>query len=144
MSIFKVKHLFLLLLLMVLALGLSACSTASAANQAVEVKITLDSFKIEATMTKFKVGVPYRFVITNQGQVAHEFRIMPPSVGVATSDQIQAAALASISAAKLAPGQTHSLEYTFQQPTALGELEFSCHMPGHYDAGMHIPIIVEK
>ncbi len=130
--------------LLILALGMSACGEASASNKPVEVRVALTSFKIDSTMTNFKVGVPYHFVVTNNGTVAHEFRIIPPASETATPEQMQASTLVMIPAADLAPGATHSLDYTFLQPAASGELEFSCHMPGHYAAGMHAPITVEK
>ncbi len=131
-------------LLLILALGLSACGEASASNKPVEVKVALTSFKIDSTMTNFKVGVAYHFVVTNNGTVAHEFRIMPPVSETAPPEQVQASTLATIGATDLAPGATQSIDYTFQHPAAPGELEISCHMPGHYAAGMHAPITVDK
>src|SRR5688500_2619983 len=49
-----------------------------------QVNITLADNTIDASMTSFQVGVPYTFVITNDGQHAHNFNINPP-VSVAGS-----------------------------------------------------------
>jgi uncharacterized cupredoxin-like copper-binding protein len=40
----------------------------------------------------------------------------------------------------LQPGETKTLEYTFEEA---GELLAGCHEPGHYDAGMVATITVE-
>lgn len=56
---------------------LTACGGQSASDSG-EVKITLTDFGIESSVTEFKAGVPYRFVVTNEGLVEHEFMLMPP------------------------------------------------------------------
>lgn len=111
-----------------------------------EVKITLTDFKIESSVTEFKAGVPYRFVVTNKGQLEHEFMIMP----TLTEDQmgmdmkeLDEMALAIIEADMLPPGASATLEFTFSEPAPSGTLEFACHIPGHYEAGMRLPIIVK-
>jgi uncharacterized cupredoxin-like copper-binding protein len=132
-------------LILVASLGLTACGgSASASNKPVEVKVTLTEFKIDASMTSFKVGVPYHFIVTNQGSVAHEFEIMPPATGQLTADQIQKMSLAGIGQNDLGAGATATLDYTFTQEYPQGALEFACHLPGHYEAGMHVPIVVSK
>lgn len=132
-------------LVMVASLGLAACGgTASASNQPVEVKVTLTEFKIDSSVTNFKVGVPYHFTVTNQGSVPHEFQIMPPATGQLTADQIQKLALAGIGQSNLGAGATATLDYTFTQEYPQGALELACHLPGHYEGGMHTPIVVTK
>jgi uncharacterized cupredoxin-like copper-binding protein len=155
------RHMSLIFsLLLVAVLGLSACSGTSVASSpssgaastpaskavsgnAVDVTITLTEFKIESSMTDFKVGVPYHFIITNKGNYPHEFRIMPPASGSITPDQAQATTLAMVGKSDLPAGATATLDYTFTQPAPAGTLEFSCHLPGHYDKGMLLAITVE-
>jgi uncharacterized cupredoxin-like copper-binding protein len=42
-------------------------------------------------------------------------------------------------AADIEPGKTKTLTWTFTEP---GEYQLACHVPGHYEAGMVIPIAV--
>jgi uncharacterized cupredoxin-like copper-binding protein len=56
---------------------------------------------------------------------------------------LDSAALAHIEEADLQPGQTASVDYTFLQPYPDGTLEFACHLPDHYEKGMHLSIVVK-
>ena len=60
-----------------------------------------------------------------------------------TQEQITSATLAYVDQSQLQPGQTATLDYTFTQAYPAGQLEFACHLPGHYDAGMHLGITVK-
>ncbi len=122
--------------------------TACGAQRASEVKIALTEFAIESSVNDFKVGVPYHFVVTNEGLVNHEIMIMPPltedPMGMAMDmGELDKMALAMIEADKLPPGATASFDYTFTDPVAVGSLEFACHTPDHYEAGMKLPISVK-
>ena len=97
------------------------------------VQITLVEYQIISSQTTFSVNVPYHFIVTNKGQIDHQFMIM--SVGQLGQPPLAAIAL-------LKPGETQSLDFTFTQPAATGQLEFACHIHGHYSAGMKLPIIV--
>jgi uncharacterized cupredoxin-like copper-binding protein len=35
------------------------------------------------------------------------------------------------------------MDYTFTKAYPAGTLEFACHLSGHYEAGMHLPITVQ-
>lgn len=121
--------------------------TACGGQRASEVKITLTEFGIESSVTDFKVGVPYHFVVTNEGQVEHEIMIMPPlmedQMGMAMDmEELDKMALAMIEANELPAGATASFDYTFSGPASAGTLEFACHTPNHYEQGMKLPITV--
>jgi len=139
------KSLALSIALMVIAAFiLAACggsAAAPASNKPVEVQVTLSDFKIESSLTTFSTGVPYHFIVTNKGSVAHEFEIMPPATDPLSPEQVSKMTLAGIPTVQ--PGATQTLDYTFTQPASTGKLEFACHLPGHYDAGMHTPIVVK-
>jgi len=133
-------------LMIVAAVMLAACGGGTAAQTAkkpVEVQVTLSEFKIESSLTTVSTGVPYHFVVTNQGSVNHSFEIMPPVTGQVAPEQVQKMALAMISGDELPPGATKTLDYTFTQAAPAGKLEFACHLPAHYEAGMHLSIIVQ-
>jgi uncharacterized cupredoxin-like copper-binding protein len=96
-------------------------------------------------MTTFKVGVPYHFVVTNKGDVAHEFMVMQPvEAGTMTMEEMDKMANAHIEEDDLQPGDNASVDYTFTDPVPEGGLEFACHLAGHYENGMHLPITVTK
>jgi uncharacterized cupredoxin-like copper-binding protein len=118
----------------------------SASNGPVDVQVALSEFKFESSLTTFKVGVPYHFIVTNNGTVPHELMIMKPMETPAGMDmeEMDKMALALIEEDDLPVGATATLDYTFTEPAASGELEFACHTPGHYEAGMKLPIIVES
>jgi uncharacterized cupredoxin-like copper-binding protein len=141
------QHIVRFVPLMVLAVAvLAACGGGggAASGSPVQVQVTLTDFKIDSSLTTFSVGVPYHFVVTNKGAVAHEFVIMPPEQGTQGSEtQLPSTALAGILGKDLTPGATKTLDYTFTKAAPAGSLEFACHLPGHYEAGMHTPIVVQ-
>jgi uncharacterized cupredoxin-like copper-binding protein len=122
--------------------------TACGSSKATEVKITLKEFGIESSMTDFQTGVPYRFVVKNEGAAEHELMLLPPvmtdSMGMAMNmDELDKAALAMIPASDLPAGATASFDYTFTDAAPTGSLEFACHTPGHYEMGMKLPITIK-
>ena len=128
---------------------LAACGATQAATKSsrVAVQVKLSEMKIESSLTTFAVGVPYRFTVTNVGNLPHEMMLMPPSMnGVAMSsmpmEQLHTMALTHIHDSDLAPGATWVVDYTFTKQNT-GRLELACYLPGHYAAGMYQKIIVE-
>lgn len=117
----------------------------SGAPRPTKVSITLSEFKIETPQTMFKVGVPYQFVVTNKGTLNHDFSISPPVMagmaGMSASD-VHEGALAVIDAKDMPPGATKTIDVTFSKPYSSTDLEIACHTPGHYEAGMQVPITV--
>jgi uncharacterized cupredoxin-like copper-binding protein len=128
----------------VAALALAACGgSSSTSNNPVNVQVTLSDFKIDSSLTTFKVGVPYHFTVINHGAAAHQMAIMPPTNAQLTIAQVKQMALAGITDG-INPGATQTFDYTFTKEYPAGSLEFACHLPGHYEAGMHTPIVVTK
>lgn len=81
---YKLKRLSLVVAVVaVAAFALAACGTpaATASGQAVTVNVTLSDFKIDSSLTTFSTGVPYHFVVTNNGSVNHQALILPPEPG---------------------------------------------------------------
>jgi uncharacterized cupredoxin-like copper-binding protein len=130
-------------LLLIATMVLSACGGSSGTPSPVKVTVTLTEFKITSSLDTFQVNVPYHFVVTNQGTVEHEFYIMPPESAQISQDQVKQLALAGIPPTQLQPGQTATLDYTFTKAAPSGTLEFACHLPGHFEAGMHLAITVQ-
>ena len=138
------KSSLFMLLVLITTLVLTGCSGSAQAssNKPVDVQVTLTEFTITSSVTTFKVGVPYHFTVNNAGTAAHELEIMPPESGTLTADQISKLALASLSQSDLPAGATKTLDYTFTKAYPQGTIEFACHLAGHYEAGMHLPIVV--
>jgi uncharacterized cupredoxin-like copper-binding protein len=136
------------LLLGLLVLAITGCgaktAAASKANQAngpTTVTISLTEFKITSSLTTFKVGTPYHFVVTNAGQAQHELMVMPAAKGTASEDERDAAELFEIS--ELDPGQSGAKDFTFTAAAPAGVLEMACHVPGHYESNMRLAIVVQ-
>lgn len=132
--------------LLLFALILSACGARAEGPQIVEVSLT--EFAVQSELTSFEAGRAYRFVVTNSGALNHEFTIMPPGTTGAMEMEGQdmgdmSGALVHIAADQLPPGASVTVDYVFSQPASLGSLEFACYVPGHYEAGMFVPIGVE-
>ncbi len=128
--------------------ALAACSTPqpTANSAAAPVTVTVDAgdFYIKSSLTAFKVGVPYHFALHNSGSVAHEVMLMPmvkADRGMSMSD-MDKMALGMVEQKNFGAGADGSFDVTFAKAYAPGELEFACHMPGHYEAGMKLPITV--
>ena len=139
------KFQWLIMLTILVIPLLTACSggaSASGNTKPVDVQVTLTEFGISSSITTFTKGMPYHFVITNKGSMAHEFLIMPPTPATTPHDQALKMALASVGTDQLGPGQTATLDYTFTTAAPAGTLEFACHLPGHYEGGMKEAIVV--
>ena len=108
---------------------------ATPATGATLVAVTLVDMQVQPAQTTFKVGQPYTFVITNQGHAVHEFVI--ERRGDVDKPLKQGGREAE--ASNIAPGQTATLTWTFSAP---GPYKFSCHLPGHYEAGMTVNVDV--
>jgi uncharacterized cupredoxin-like copper-binding protein len=103
---------------------------------------TLGEFTVDMSQSAFDAGVSYRFVVTNEGAVGHEFMVVAPlESGDGNMEEIDAAALFVIHEDDLPPGATVEVVYSFPFDTELG-LEAACYVPGHYEAGMKTPIVV--
>ena len=120
-------------LLALLAAVTVACGGNSSSAGPQEVSVSLTEFKVDSSVTSFTVGKEYRFVITDKGNVPHEWMIMPRGV----ADHMMA--LEEVEEDELPVGAKVTKFFTF---TKAGDYEFACHLPGHYEAGMvqHITV----
>ncbi len=109
-----------------------------------EVKIILDDNTINASQTAFQVGVPYVFVIENQGGHAHNFNITQPVSAAGGLKEAFALALLAIGRDELQSGESVTVEFTFPESALTQSLEFSCLIQRHYDDGMFLGITVTK
>jgi uncharacterized cupredoxin-like copper-binding protein len=77
-----------------------------------------------------------RFLITNRDPIAHEF-VLGDAVEQAEHEKEMASMpgmpMDDPNGVTVAPGSVGSLVWTF---TRAGELQYACHLPGHYQDGM--------
>ncbi len=96
------------------------------------------------TTLRVKRGETVRFDVTNAGKLRHEFRI-----DTVAGNAEHAAMMREMPDMKhhegnsiaLAPGGSGHLAWTF---THAGTFQFACLIPGHFEAGMHGTILVER
>lgn len=93
-----------------------------------------------------KPGETVQFVITNSGQIPHEFVIDTVQGNAAHRKSMMEAMTEGgmmvhddPNAVSVAPGETSDLIWTF---TDEGVYEAACNIPGHYEAGMSTDITV--
>ena len=120
---------FSLLVALALPLLAACASTASGPQQ---VSVTLSDFTIESSVTDFKVGVPYHFVVKNEGQIPHEVMLMAPLEETPDMDmeEMDSMALAHVEADDLPAGATATMDYTFTKAAGPGELDLQA--PARY------------
>jgi len=106
------------------------------------IEISLIDNSIQTPQTTFQAGVPYTFVIVNNGRHAHNFNISTPVSLVGSTNAALGSALLKVSQNQLGAGQTATVEYTFPASAAGTELEFSCLIKRHYEDGMYVAITV--
>ena len=129
---------FVVLVVLFTACGGTTSPTTSPAPKTVNV--TLTDYKIASDLTQFSTGVPYHFVVVNKGATLHELMIAPPLTGTMTVDDLDKLRLFEVS--DIAAGETKTLDYTFKESAPLGKFEMACHVPGHYEAGMKLPVAI--
>jgi uncharacterized cupredoxin-like copper-binding protein len=106
------------------------------------VNVTLTDFNIISNVTQFSVGVPYHFAVVNTGATEHELMIAPPMTTGMTMEDIDRLQLFEVS--DIAAGQTKTTDYTFKESATSGQWEFACHIGGHYEKGMKLPVTIVK
>ena len=133
-----------LLALAGLAVVLAACGGGAAdADRTVSVRM-FDDMRYEPERFDVDAGQTVRFEVTNSGEVRHEFFIGTTDEHREHADEMRERdhadeAHANPAAVSVEPGETGTLDYTFDEA---GELLVGCHEPGHYEAGMVAPITV--
>jgi uncharacterized cupredoxin-like copper-binding protein len=122
--------------------GVGEPAAADAAAGTVEVT-THDTMSFEPSRITVSAGETVTFKVTNAGQAVHEF-----TLGDAAMQQQHADEMAQMrdsmahnqpNSITVQPGETKQLTWRFGDN---GTLEYGCHQPGHYQAGMRGRIIM--
>ncbi len=110
------------------------------ADRTVEV-IARDTMRFEPDRIKVEAGETIRFVVNNVGQLQHSFTLGTPASQKAHEKEMQGMAMEAMAGHMdndptgmvVQPGGTGQLTWRFK---ASGPIQFACHIPGHYPAGM--------
>jgi uncharacterized cupredoxin-like copper-binding protein len=102
---------------------------------------TTDALRFVPDQVSVNAGDTVAFEITNSGVLPHEFFIGTPTEQQAHEAEMSGGSNMSDepNAVAVPAGGTARLVYTFDQT---GTLEYGCHVPGHYAAGMFGTITV--
>ncbi|HEY3062023.1 MAG TPA: heavy metal translocating P-type ATPase [Chloroflexota bacterium] len=103
---------------------------------------TTEALRFTPDQLSVRAGETIAFEITNPGAVPHEFFIGTPAEQQEHEREMiedGAQMPAEPGQVDVPAGQTVRLIYTFDQP---GTLEYGCHVPGHYPAGMRGTITI--
>ncbi len=106
------------------------------------VQVTLSDTGVDSSLTTFTAGMPYHFVVTNTGQVSHQFLMIPMGMGMEhiSADEMRHAALYIYDS--VARDETRAFDNTIAKPYAGQSLAIVCGTQGHYAAGMQLPFMV--
>lgn len=110
---------------------------ASAVTRTVRIK-TLDTMRFTPSRINVRPGQTVRFVIHNTGRVTHEFVI--GDTAEQRAHEVEMAAHPDMkmdhdpNGVTVPPGETRTLVWRF--PRRAATLEYACHEPGHFAAGM--------
>lgn len=91
---------------------------------------------------KIEEGETVRFVVTNTGQLEHEFVLDTHEKNQehkALMEEFPEMEHDDPNSIRLEPGETGELVWTFAND---GSFEFACLIPGHYEAGMNGSVVV--
>ncbi len=102
----------------------------------------LDTMRFDPPMITVKPGNVIKFVVTNKGEIPHSWSIDTKAEQIEHEEGMEGMPMENMmghmdgepNGFVLKPGETKTLTWTF---TKGGDIEYACHLPGHYGAGMH-------
>ena len=114
------------------ACGASSAAPSDASDAKVEVAIEHSAFDLDET--SFEAGETVTFVIRNEDPIDHEFIIGDGRVHAQHEEGKQRHHHGTVPGEISVPaGTTRRTTFTFDEE---GNVEYACHLPGHYDYGM--------
>lgn len=132
------KKLVLLVVLMAASLILTACggSGSSTGGASTTINATMTDFKFDPDVWTVPAGKEITIKLTNTGAVEHDWVLMAkPVTPPAAADSPDQVFIADVEA-----GENVTVKFT--APSAPGEYQVICAVPGHLEAGMAGKLIV--
>ena len=108
----------------------------------------MDTMRFDPPMITVKPGSVIKFEVTNKGEIPHSWSIDTKAEQVEHEEGMEDMPMENMmghmdgepNGFVLKPGETKTLTWTF---TKGGDIQYACHLPGHYGAGMHGELKVE-
>ncbi len=108
-----------------------------------QVHVTITDKSISSSMMTFQAGMPYFFVVTNNGSTGHNFIIKEnPSSSEPGSPQSQGGVIYSVG--RIAPGATHTFTYQFPIASPQTHLQFASQLNGPGGHEIDVPVQVTQ
>lgn len=105
----------------------------SDATRTIEIS-TRDPYRFDPEALEVEAGETVTFVVTNEGDQDHEFVLGDEEYQESHGDEMAAGEMHHEgNAVAVAPGKTEKLTWTFPSE---GEVQYGCHVAGHYAGGM--------
>ena len=106
----------------------------------VTVRIGIEHSLYDADEIRVVEGTKLRFVVENDDPIGHELITGPPAIHVQHANGTHPQHASVPGEVSVAAGEVGITTFTFDE---VGEFEFACHLPSHYEYGMHGIVIVE-
>ena len=116
----------------------TACGARAGATSPGDHELTVDLdihySRFEPTSITVRAGTLVTFVVHNHDPIRHELIVGPPDVQARHEGGHEATHPPVPGEVTIEPGTTAVTTYHFH---TLGDTEYACHLPGHYQYGMH-------
>jgi uncharacterized cupredoxin-like copper-binding protein len=100
----------------------------------VTVEIDVEHSLFSADRLRVVEGTRVRFVVVNGDPINHELIVGPPDVHARHAQGTETEHPSIPGEVSVGAGTTGVTTFRFDEP---GTFEFACHLPGHYEFGMH-------
>jgi uncharacterized cupredoxin-like copper-binding protein len=100
----------------------------------VTVRIDIQHSHFQPDELRVVEGTRVRFVVANDDPIGHELITGGPEVHLRHANGTEAEHPSIPGELSIGPDDTAITTFTFDEP---GRYEFACHLPGHYEHGMH-------
>ena len=120
--------------------GFGEAAPDASPDRTVEI-VAHDTMRYEPEQVTVKAGQVVRFLVHNEGKLQHSFTLGSPQYQRNHEREMQGMPLEELAGHMegnpngmvVQPGETGRLQWRFE---ADGPVQFACHIPGHFDAGM--------
>ncbi len=126
--------------------GMASAALVAKADRTVAVNAS-DTLTFDPAALTVRAGETVAFELKNIGALEHEFTLGDAAFQVEHEEEMASDRMSTISGGeadyeiRLAPGETRTVAYRFNSP---GQLQYGCHVVGHYGAGMKGVITVTR
>jgi uncharacterized cupredoxin-like copper-binding protein len=100
----------------------------------VTVRLDVEHSKFVPSQLRVVEGTQVQFVLNNGDPIGHELIVGPPDVHARHASGTHAQHPVVPGEVSVAPNEQAATTYQFDAP---GTVEFACHLPRHYEYGMH-------